>query len=336
MSPIVIKSLFKILQKNSLVPSYQIMFNKLLERLVEIYKVDGTEVKFYLDIQALRIRLQIKDPSAFQQWQIREDKEIGLRHWSITDSVEDVIHHGAFCTIKKNHTIALNLYSNNLKLLPSSIGSLIELKYLYLENNKLITLPESIGNLRNLKILDLSYNKLKTLPIEFGNLNDLMVLNINYNNLKTIPTSIGRLNNLVQLSIYKNYVSTLPIDTKNLTSLIYIDLGWNVFKEIPESIFYLSNLEYLYFSMNQIKVIPKEIGNLKNLKVLDLRASTLFRKLDIPTEIKDLKKLRVLNLEDNWDYSVGEKALIQGLLPNCEIDFPGVDPPKLQPIKFNE
>jgi len=174
-SPIVIKSLYKILQMNSGVPSYQIMFNKLLERLVEIYKVDGTEVKFYLDIQASRIRFQIKDPSAFQQWQIREDNEIGLRHWSITDSVDDVIHHGAFCTIQKNHTIALNLYSNNLNLIPKSIGDLIDLKYLYLENNKLITLPESIGNLTKLKILDLSYNCIENLPesLKFQNLEEI-------------------------------------------------------------------------------------------------------------------------------------------------------------------
>lgn len=172
-SPIVIKSLYKILQKNSRVPPYQIMFNKLLERLSTIYKVDKMEVKFYLDIQALRNKLQLKNPLAFQQWQIREDKEIGLRNWSITDSVDDVIHHGAFCTIKKNHTVALNLYSNNLKLLPNSIGSLFELKYLYIENNKLITLPESIGNLRNLKILDLSYNCIEKLPDSLRKLQNL-------------------------------------------------------------------------------------------------------------------------------------------------------------------
>jgi len=175
-SPIVVKSLYKILQKSSRVPSYQIMFNKLLERLSKIYKVDGTEVKFYLDIQALRNKLQVKIPLTFQQWQIREDKDIGLRHWSITDSIDDVIHHGAFCTIINNHTIALNLYSNNLNLLPSSIGNLIDLKYLYLENNKLITLPESISNLLNLQILDLSYNCIENLPdslIKLKNLGEI-------------------------------------------------------------------------------------------------------------------------------------------------------------------
>ena len=177
-SPIVVKTLYKIFQKNSRVPSYQIMFNKLLERLVEIYKVDGTEVRFYLDIQALRNKLEFKNPLTFQQWQIREDKEIGLRHWSITDSVDDVVHHGAFCTIQKNHTIALNLYSNNLKLIPKSIGDLIDLKYLYLENNKLITLPESIGNLINLKILDLSYNCIENLPdsLKLQNLEEIKLL----------------------------------------------------------------------------------------------------------------------------------------------------------------
>lgn len=192
-SPIVIKSLFKILQKNSRVPSYQIMFNKLLERLSEIYKVDGTEVKFYLDIQALRNKLQIKNPLAFQQWQIREDKEIGLRKWSITDSVDDVIHHGAFCTIKKTHTVALNLYSNNLKLLPNSIERLNELQYLYLENNELITLPKSIGNLKNLKFLDISYNYIEYLPdslIKFQNLGEIRLHGVkNKNFLKIMSNS---------------------------------------------------------------------------------------------------------------------------------------------------
>jgi Leucine-rich repeat (LRR) protein len=172
-SPIVVKSLYKILHKNSRFLKYQIMFNILLERLSKIYKVDGTEVRFYLDIQALRNKLEIKNPLAFQQWQIREDKEIGLRRWSITDSVEDVIHHGAFCTIKKNHTIALNLYSNNLKLLPSSIGSLFELKYLYLQENKLNTLPESTGDLSKLKVLDLSYNCIEKLPDSLFKLQNL-------------------------------------------------------------------------------------------------------------------------------------------------------------------
>ena len=178
-SPIVIKSLYKILQMNSRVPPYQIMFNKLLERLSMIYNVDRMEVKFYLDIQALRNKLQIRKPLTFQQWQIREDKEIGLRHWSITDSVEDVIHHGAFCTVKKNHTIALNLYFNNLKFLPNSIGSLIELKNLYLEKNKLITLPQSIGNLTKLKILDLSYNCIEKLPDSLIKLKNMDEIRLN-------------------------------------------------------------------------------------------------------------------------------------------------------------
>ncbi len=178
-SPIVVKSLYKILHKNSRVLKYQIIFNRLLERLSKIYKVDGTEVRFYLDIQALRNKLEIKNPLAFQQWQIREDKEIGLRRWSITDSVEDVIHHGAFCTIKKNHTIALNLYSNNLKLLPSSIGSLFELKYLYLQENKLNTLPKSTGDLSKLKELDLSYNCIEKLPDSLFKLQNLGKIRLN-------------------------------------------------------------------------------------------------------------------------------------------------------------
>ena len=59
----------------------------------------------------------------------------------------------------------LNVSSNQLKLLPDSIGQLERLRVLNASSNHLKALPDSIGNLKWLQHLDLHDNKhLKVLP----------------------------------------------------------------------------------------------------------------------------------------------------------------------------
>lgn len=59
----------------------------------------------------------------------------------------------------------LNISSNQLKLLPNSIGQLERLRILNISSNCLKALPDSIGNLKWLQHLDLHDNKyLKVLP----------------------------------------------------------------------------------------------------------------------------------------------------------------------------
>jgi hypothetical protein len=69
--------------------------------------------------------------------------------------------------------------------IPTTIGNLTKLLYLYLANNKLSgELPSSLGNLKQLKHLVISDNKLSgDLPLWIGNLKSLENLDLSNNNL---------------------------------------------------------------------------------------------------------------------------------------------------------
>ncbi|MFX0092695.1 MAG: hypothetical protein ACFFBD_13110, partial [Candidatus Hodarchaeota archaeon] len=50
-------------------------------------------------------------------------------------------------TSKKNHISGLGLYRQRLHVLPESIGNLVNLEILILEDNQISLLPETFGNL---------------------------------------------------------------------------------------------------------------------------------------------------------------------------------------------
>ena len=60
--------------------------------------------------------------------------------------------------------IVLSIVENNLIYLPTSIGHLEELSFLYLNSNQLTSLSESIQNLQNLLHLRFDNNQLTSLP----------------------------------------------------------------------------------------------------------------------------------------------------------------------------
>ncbi len=113
--------------------------------------------------------------------------------------------------------VELNLYDNDIKELPESVGSLDSLKVLKLPNNQLTSLPESFKNLISLKKLDLSYNNFKELPEWIGSFSSLEELNLESNNLKTLPESIASLSSLKILNIILNKeITKLPESIKLL------------------------------------------------------------------------------------------------------------------------
>ena len=82
--------------------------------------------------------------------------------------------------------------------------SLINLKYLYLDNNNLTEFPSSVTRLRKLKELSLSGNNISTIPKRIGYLKKLEILDLSYNNLSELPSRIYRLRKLKKLIITGN------------------------------------------------------------------------------------------------------------------------------------
>lgn len=116
--------------------------------------------------------------------------------------------------------------------IPSWLGELKNLKYLYLPNTSLYgPIPSSFGNLSSLEYLDISYNMLNGgIPISFGKLSNLMFLDLRENNLDgSIPKSFGQLRNLKSFDFSKNPLKGVitEIHFANLSQLNWIIMTWN-------------------------------------------------------------------------------------------------------------
>ncbi|KAI9138178.1 hypothetical protein BKA69DRAFT_815607 [Paraphysoderma sedebokerense] len=85
----------------------------------------------------------------------------------------------------------LDLSSNRLPDLPDSIGSLGNLKELYLRGNLLLRLPDALERLTNLEILDVSCNELYELGPYVRTMTSLQQIDVRHNKLRTLPSELG-------------------------------------------------------------------------------------------------------------------------------------------------
>ena len=154
-------------------------------------------------------------------------------------------------------TDSINLGNTGLSgPIPSSIGYLINLKYLYLHKNNLSgSVPSEIGNLEYLTHLYLYENDLSgELPNEIGNLEELKYLLLYSNNISgEIPPEIGDLQNLEQLFLHDNQITgSIPYEIENLSNLEYLYLNDNYLDGILEESFCNLSLNWensIYFNI---------------------------------------------------------------------------------------
>ena len=100
--------------------------------------------------------------------------------------------------------VELNLYNDDIKVLPESIGTFNSLEVLILPNNKITKLPESFRKLTSLKKVDLSWNDVTKVPEWISSLSSLEELNLRGNQLESLPDTISSLPSLKILTITQN------------------------------------------------------------------------------------------------------------------------------------
>jgi len=113
----------------------------------------------------------------------------------------------------ENRVSYLALYEMGLECLSSEIEKLSGLRNLVLYNNKLSFLPE-IGSLVELKYLYLQDNELSVLPVEIGNLVKLECLDLHDNCLSVLPEELCDLPNLKWIWVYDNPFSDYAVVEK--------------------------------------------------------------------------------------------------------------------------
>jgi len=198
--------------------------------------------------------------------------------------------------VENGRIIAINIYTPDIKEIPSSFCSLSKLQELVIAGKNLEIVPDYIDELEQLIKLELHSNRIKELPESIGNLKNLEHLELSNNKLTKLPPSITKLRNLKELILYDNEITKLPEGIGLLASLEKLYLRNNKLKETPEGIGSLTSLKKLYLQRNNVEKLPESIGNLKELEYLGLSNNNL---VNIPTTISNLKKLKVLELSRN-------------------------------------
>ena len=107
----------------------------------------------------------------------------------------------------------------NLTSIPESIGNIVNLTTLILEDNALEELPNTFSELIHLKDLFLSNNKIKKIPESIGNMISLVNIDLSNNNLRSIPNSIKKINSLRYLNIKNNNLNKLSKSIEDLNSI---------------------------------------------------------------------------------------------------------------------
>lgn len=230
------------------------------------------------------------------------------KNWNTNAPVCD--WHGVLVTQGK--VTRLTLTNNNLTgALPSSIGNLTNLQYIYLDQNNISgRIPEEIGDLTGLIYINLATNKLEgNLPESIGNLTLLKYLHLFTNNLSgNIPAAITTLNNLQYLSLHQNqFTGEIPRNIGDLNNLIFLYLHQNKLTgSIPSSVTNLSRLTRLYVSNNQLTgEIPTDIDALTKLDRLYVYDNQLTGA--IPESLTKLSDLT---------YFIGYKNKLSGSIPH--------------------
>jgi leucine-rich repeat protein SHOC2 len=115
----------------------------------------------------------------------------------------------------------------NVKNLPESIGNLVDLTCLHINDYQLLELPKSMINLKRLSQLYLIRNQLSTFPPIVTYLTGLTHLSLRGNRLTSLPANIDKLSKLKNLDISENQITELPRSISKLTNLFKLDLNGN-------------------------------------------------------------------------------------------------------------
>jgi len=174
----------------------------------------------------------------------------------------------------------VNLGSNKLTTLPSSIKELDRLHELRVDNNELHDISPIVGN-RSLRTLDISDNRISHLS----------------NDIFTMP-------NLEKFSAQRNRIEHISSEMISAPSRIHeLDLSQNGLRAIPGTIRNMAELSSLNLASNMLSEIPLEIGSLAKMKKLDVSRNAA---LVLPDGLKQKLLSRAVEVhEDNRDGQFG-------------------------------
>ncbi|KAG6444016.1 hypothetical protein O3G_MSEX003131 [Manduca sexta] len=177
----------------------------------------------------------------------------------------------------------LNISSNNLNELPTTLNMFTKLKILDASFNYIKHFDSnSLNNLQKLRDIKMPHNKITEIRSNsFRELNELEMIDLDNNNIEIIhPKSIANLPNLISIYLSRNHIIDLPDHVfYNLPKLRIIELQGNRLQFISIRAFdNMPLVQYMNLSNNHITNIDNSgLRHLSSLEVLDLSFNKLTR-----------------------------------------------------------
>lgn len=195
--------------------------------------------------------------------------------------------------IKKNRRLnSLWIGNNNLEKIDNqSFRGLKKLQAINLYSANMKQLPTGVRKLKNLVELDLYHNKLQKLPDEVCKLKKLQTLAVSHNDIGELPSKLGNLKHLKTLYTHHNRLFDLP----QMPDLKLLDIKDNAFNRFPKNVYALNNLQDFDCSNNDLSEVPIGLSKIKTLKTCYLKTGNDFRNKQQEFEvfIEELEKNKV-------------------------------------------
>ncbi|MFY0608393.1 MAG: hypothetical protein JXR10_16865 [Cyclobacteriaceae bacterium] len=145
----------------------------------------------------------------------------------------------------------LSFYKNKLKELPLDLFDL-KLKVIDLYYNELEVIPTEICNLKELEILYMAHNRIYELPESLGALTNLDEIYLHHNRLSVLPSSLSELTKVRVARVNDNYLAEFPSQFLGMAYLEEFDVSNNQITEIPQELDDLSSLKLFNYQENPI------------------------------------------------------------------------------------
>lgn len=213
--------------------------------------------------------------------QFINDPQNSMSNWNSSDE-NPCSWNGITC--KDQTVVSISIPKRKLHgSLPSSLGSLSQLRHVNFRNNELFgTLPQQLFQAQGLQSLVLYGNSFSgSVPNEIQNLRYLQTLDLSQNFFNgSLPAEIVQCKRLKTLVISRNnFTGFLPVGFgAGLSSLEKLDLSFNQFNgSIPSDMGNLSSLQgTVDLSHNHFSgLIPSSLGNLPEKVYIDLTYNNL-------------------------------------------------------------
>ena len=184
----------------------------------------------------------------------------------------------------------LDLQSNKLTELPSSLGKLSKLKTINVSNNRLAALPlEAIFDLPITEILA-SRNRISGpfVPTSIPTFPSLQTLDVSTNALTALSDGKVDFPNLRSLNVSFNRISALP-DMTRWHELVTLNAEENKISEIPQGFTSLSHLNHADFNFNSLLQLDDSIATMENLQVFRISNNPIRERRLLRLTVPDLK-----------------------------------------------